>query len=177
MEWLTTTVTAALSLIVGIVGAVMFMWQKFATMRAELAHKELELTSRRHDFELKAEKEEFELEKVRKAETYRDLVEANKRQATEIEDLAERLTAQEARISLLTAESLECHKKNAAQELELFRQSKLAEVQAGVIQVLEVRVKTLEAYHLPAVATQGAALASAVKAVANEAIEESKTTP
>lgn len=171
MEWITAPITAGVSLTVGVVGAVLFMWRKVAELRAELAHKDLELLGRRHEVESKKQKDDFEFEKNRKAEVFRDLIEANKRQAAEIEDLGERVTAQENRIAILQTESAECHKKNMAQELELYKQSKLAEVQGGIIAVLEARVKTLEALHLPPTA-RGAALVEAVKDVAKEGAAE-----
>lgn len=155
-EWITHTLSAAGGAIASGLPLGLWAWSKFTGIRAQ------------------QERDDYEMDKVRRSDAYRELSAAledvKKTFAAKQEEWDRRSLAMNKKIDDLQSREMDCLRKSITQEAQIAKQEK-------IIEYLEARVKTLEASILPPVVAAvlpGAALAVAVKDVAKEAIAESK---
>lgn len=161
MEWLTHLG----SLFGGAIGAGVPLYIWFASqmnrIRAEARKTDQEFDARQQDIDAKDRGEAY-------MELKRALEDVKKLAAEEREECRRDIGALDKRVVELQQENLECAKKSAKQDIEIYRQ-------AGIIQFLETRVKALETSVTSPQAppsAPGQVIAAAVKDITKETVAE-----
>lgn len=108
-----------------VTGVPIFLWAWSQTIK-------IQQDGRSHDAEidLKIRRDEYELDKIRKSDAYKELLNM-------LEVLKSDMILRDKKIDAMTDENIACAKKSALQDAELYKQ-------ASIIVFLEARVKQLE---------------------------------
>ena len=173
-EWFSHTLTAIGGVVGGIITAGLLFWGQFNKIWGQFNKLRAERDTQQQKLEADAQRDDYEMDKIRRTDAYQELLrtveQLKKDRDTDREESRRSAEAMNLKLAELQSRELDCLRKSAKQDAEIYKQ-------AEIIKYLEMRVKNLEASFAPPspiTPSQGAALAGAVKEVAKEAIAESK---
>lgn len=178
MEWLGYVLTSLGGGLTTGIPLFFWGWRQANALRAERQKIDTDAKERQSAINAKAERDEYELDKIRSSDAYQELIkvmaEIKASAADDRREAAEERSACRREVESLRAEIKELQKremdwvrKSAMQEAEIYKQ-------LNMIEYLEKRLKALESVNSPQQppSPQNATITTAIKEIAKEAIAE-----
>lgn len=126
-DWLTYVLTGMGGGATTGIPLILWAWSRTIKIRQDERSHEAEI-------DLKIRRDEYELDKIRKSDAYKEILAV-------VEVLKTEAILRDKKIAAITDENVGCAKKSALQDAELYKQ-------ASIIQFLEARIKNLETFTL-----------------------------
>jgi hypothetical protein len=169
MDWGAITGAGIGGVVSGIIGTLIWAWGKIGAERRASETARLEAERNQNEIDAKAERDDYEMDKVRRSDAYQELSKEVVRLNAKIDAQDAKIVAQDARIAASQAKELECQSKVARLEVESYKQTLII---AFLENRLGLSVTSEHGAIIAKMAAEAAAIASA--AVAREVAEKQK---